>query len=179
MLVQEKTGLIVIDVQGKLARIVHNSEKLTDNLEKLIRGCQLLSIPIIWAEQNPNGLGKTIPELEKLFANQQPIEKFSFNALDNEGFKKAVINSGKKQWLICGIEAHICVYQTACGLLEENFEVEVVADCISSRFEASILIALQKLQQKGASLTTIEMCLYELVKDSRSKIFKEILTLIK
>ncbi|WP_125723573.1 hydrolase [Flavobacterium ustbae] len=179
MLVQEKTGLIVIDVQGKLARIVHNSEELVSNLEKLIRGCQILSIPIIWAEQNPKGLGATIPELEKLLHEQQPIEKFSFNALDNEVFKKAIINSGRKQWIICGIEAHIFVYQTALGLLSKNFEVEIIADCVSSRAEESILIALQKLQHKGASLTNVEMCLYELVKDSRREIFKEILTLIK
>ncbi|MBL0737710.1 hydrolase [Flavobacterium sp. GN10] len=179
MLVQEKTGLIVIDVQGKLARIVHNSEKLIANLERLIRGCQLLSIPIIWAEQNPKGLGATIPELEMLLQDLKPIEKFSFNALDNETFKQAIIDSGRKQWLICGIEAHICVYQTVMGLLAYNFEAEIVADCISSRSEESILIALQKLQHKGVALTNIEMCLYELVKDSRREIFKEILTLIK
>ena len=179
MLVQEKTGLIVIDVQGKLARIVHDNEKLAANLEKLIKGCQLLSIPIIWAEQNPKGLGKTIPELEKLLQNQKPIEKFSFNALDNEDFKRAIIDSGRKQWLICGIEAHICVYQTVMGLLAYNFEVEIVADCVSSRVEESIAIALQKLCNKGTALTNIEMCLYELVKDSRREIFKEILTLIK
>lgn len=179
MLEQEKTGLIVIDVQGKLARIVHNSEKLAVNLEKLIRGCQILSIPIIWAEQNPKGLGSTIPELEKLLIHQKPIEKYSFNALDNEIFKHAVFDSGRKQWLVCGIEAHICVYQTAMGLLSNGFEVEIVTDCISSRSEESILIALQKLQQKGAALTNIEMCLYELVKDSRRETFKEILTLIK
>lgn len=179
MLVQEETGLIVIDVQGKLARIVHDSEKLTTNLEKLIRGCQILSIPIIWTEQNPKGLGSTIPELEKLLIHQKTIEKYSFNALDNEVFRQAIIDWGRKQWLICGIEAHICVYQTAMGLLSSGFEVEIVADCISSRSAESIETALQKLQQKGASVTNIEMCLYELVKDSRRETFKEILTLIK
>ncbi|WJS93257.1 hydrolase [Flavobacterium johnsoniae] len=179
MLKQENTGLILIDVQGKLARTVNESEKLALNLEKLIRGCQLLSIPIIWAEQNPKGLGATIPQLEKLLALQKPIEKYSFNALDNETFQKTVLDSGKTQWLICGIEAHICVYQTAIGFLEHNFEVEIVTDCVSSRAKESIQIALQKLQNKGAGLTTIEMCLYELVRDSRREIFKEILTLIK
>lgn len=179
MLVQEETGLIVIDVQGKLARIVHNSEKLVNNLEKLITGCQILTIPIIWAEQNPKGLGSTIPELENLLIHQKPIEKYTFNALDNEPIKQAIIDSGRKQWLVCGIESHICVYQTAMGLLSNNFEVEIVADCISSRSAESIAITLQKLQQKGASVTNIEMCLYELVKDSRREIFKEILTLIK
>lgn len=179
MLLQENTGLILIDVQGKLARIVNESEKLVANLEKLIKGCQILSIPIIWAEQNPKGLGTTIPELEKLLENQKPIEKFVFNAFENEIFKQAVIDSGRKQWLICGIEAHICVYQTARGLLSNAFEVEVVADCVSSRAKDNSIIALKKLQSKGASLTTIEMCLYELVKDSKQEIFKEILTLIK
>lgn len=179
MLQQENTGLIIIDVQGKLARIVQNSEKLAENLEKLIKGCQILSIPIVWAEQNPKGLGRTIPELEKLLLHQKPIEKYTFNAYENDVFKQAIIDSGRKQWLICGIEAHICVYQTAIGLLSNNFEVEIVIDSVSSRSAESIEIALQKLQQKGASVTSIEMCLYELVKDSRRDIFKEILTLIK
>ncbi|MBZ4035444.1 hydrolase [Flavobacterium sp. 17A] len=179
MLIQENTGLILIDVQGKLARIVNESEKLATNLEKLIRGCQILSIPIIWAEQNPKGLGSTIPELEKLLVHQKPIEKYSFNAFDDETFKQTVLDSGRKQWLICGIEAHICVYQTVMGLLLNNFDVEIVADCVSSRAKESVAIALQKLQNKGAYLTSLEMCLYELVKDSRRDIFKEILTLIK
>ncbi|MBB4802651.1 nicotinamidase-related amidase [Flavobacterium nitrogenifigens] len=179
MLKQETTGLILIDVQGKLAKIVNESEKLAVNLEKLIRGCQILSIPIIWAEQNPKGLGSTIPELEKLLIHQKPIEKYSFNAFENETFQKSVLESNKKQWLVCGIEAHICVYQTAMGLLENNFEVEIVTDCVSSRAKESIEIALQKLQNKGAGLTTLEMCLYELVKDSRREIFREILSLIK
>ncbi|MTH17588.1 hydrolase [Flavobacterium sp. LC2016-01] len=179
MLANENTGLILIDVQGKLARIVNESEKLVSNLEKLIRGCQILSIPIIWAEQNPKGLGPTIPELQKLLPNQKPIEKYTFNAFDNDDFKKAIINSNKKQWLICGIETHICVYQTAIGLLSNDFEVEIVTDCVSSRSKESIDLALKKLQNKGAGLTNIEMCLYELVKDSKKEIFKEILTLIK
>ncbi|EJG02565.1 hydrolase [Flavobacterium sp. F52] len=179
MLQQENTGLIIIDVQGKLARIVQNSEKLAENLEKLIKGCQILSIPIVWAEQNPKGLGRTIPELEKLLLHQKPIEKYTFNAYENDVFKQAIMDSGRKQWLICGIEAHICVYQTAIGLLSNNFEVEIVIDCVSSRETKSIETAIQKLQQKGASVTNIEMCLYELVKDSRRDIFKEILTLIK
>jgi isochorismate hydrolase len=179
MLVKEDTGLVIIDVQGKLARIVNESEKLVSNLVKLIRGCQLLSIPIIWAEQNPKGLGSTIPELEQLLQHLKPIEKYSFNAFDNETFRNAIIDSEKKQWLICGIEAHICVYQTALGLLSNHFEVEVVTDCVSSRSKDSCKLALKKLQNKGAQLTNIEMCLYELVKDSRQEIFKQILTLIK
>ena len=179
MLIQENTGLILIDVQGKLARIVNESDQLISNLKKLIRGCQILSVPIIWAEQNPKGLGRTIPELEDLLRNGKPIEKYSFNAFENENFRQAIINSKKTQWLICGIEAHICVYQTTLGLLDHDFEIEVIADCVSSRSKDSVDLALKKMQSKGVALTTIEMCLYELVKDSTRAVFKEILTLIK
>lgn len=179
MLIQENTGLILIDVQGKLARIVNESEKLISNLEKIIRGGQILELPIIWVEQNPQGLGATVPELAGLLKNQQSLEKYSFNAMDNESFKQAIIDSGRKQWLVCGIEAHICVYQTVLGLLSHNFEVEIVADCISSRAKENIDLALKKLQHKGANVTTVEMCLYELVKSSKSEVFKEILNLIK
>ncbi|MBE8728248.1 hydrolase [Flavobacterium hungaricum] len=179
MLQLENTGLIVIDVQGKLARIVHESEKLIQNLEKLIRGCQILSLPIICAEQNPAGLGSTVPELQKLFANQKPIAKFSFNALENNLFKEAIIQSKRKRWIVCGIESHICVYQTVIGLLDASFEVEIAADCISSRTEENKILALNKLQNKGASITSVEMCLYELVKNSKNENFKEILNLIK
>lgn len=179
MLTQENTGLILIDVQGKLARIVHENEKLVLNLEKLIKGCKIFSIPIIWAEQNPKGLGATLPELSKLMEDQKPLEKYTFNAFENENFRNAIIDSGRKKWLICGIEAHICVYQTAMGLLSNNFEIEIVTDCVSSRSKENIAVALKKLENKGANITTVEMCLYELVKDSRRDVFKEILTLIK
>ncbi|MBW1654292.1 hydrolase [Flavobacterium quisquiliarum] len=179
MLTQENTGLIIVDVQGKLARIVHESEKMISNLEKLIRGCQILSLPIIYLEQNPNGLGNTIPELKQLLGNQKAIEKYTFNAFENDEFKNAVLQTKRKQWLVCGIEAHICVYQTAVGLLTQNFEVEIVTDCTSSRSKNSIDLAFQKIQQKGVSLTNVEMCLYELVKDSRNENFKGILGLIK
>ncbi|MFD1602830.1 hydrolase [Flavobacterium artemisiae] len=179
MLHPENTGLIIIDVQGKLARIVYESEKLVSNLEKLIRGCQILKLPIVWAEQNPAGLGQTIPELEKLLVNQKAIEKFSFNAFENDLFKEAVLQSNRKKWIVCGIETHICVYQTSIGLLTSNFEVEIAADCVSSRLKENKILALNKLQKKGASLTSVEMCLYELLASSKNENFKEILTLIK
>lgn len=179
MLNQEKSGLIIVDVQGKLARMVHESETLLNNIQTLIRGCQILKLPIIWLEQNPQGLGQTVIELKELLKDYQPLEKHTFNACDSSNFIKVISESGVQQWLICGIEAHICLYQTTLGLLARNYDVEVVIDCISSRSKASIDLALKKLQNNGASLTSIEMCLYELVKDSRKEEFKQILPLIK
>jgi len=179
MLNQDKAGLIIVDVQGKLARMVHESETLLSNIQVLIQGCQILKLPIIWLEQNPQGLGQTVPELRELLKDYQPLEKYTFNACDSRSFIKTITESGVQQWLVCGIEAHICLYQTALGLLSKNYDVEVVVDCISSRSKANVDLALTKLQINGASLTSLEMCLYELVKDSRTEEFKQILPLIK
>lgn len=179
MLNQENTGLVIVDVQGKLASIVHESETLLKNLQILIQGCQILNLPIVWIEQNPQGLGPTAPELRDLLKSYQPLEKYTFNACDNSSFVKAITESNAQQWLVCGIEAHICLYQTALGLLSKGYEVEVVTDCISSRSKTNIDLALKKLQDNGASLTSVEMCLYELVKDARKEEFKRLLPLIK
>lgn len=179
MLNQEKTGLIIVDVQGKLARMVHESEVLLANIQALIQGCQILNLPIVWLEQNPQGLGQTVPELSELLKGYQPLEKTTFDACSNHNFVEAITESGVQQWLVCGIESHICVYQTASGLLSRGYKVEVVADCVSSRTKANVDLALNKLQSKGASLTSLEMCLYELVKDARKEEFKQILSLIK
>jgi nicotinamidase-related amidase len=176
---QEKAGLVIVDVQGKLASIVHESEELLRNIQVLIQGCQILKIPIVWVEQNPRGLGQTVPELRKLLKPYQPLEKYTFNACESSSFEKAITESSLQQWIVCGIEAHICLYQTALGLLSRGYHVEVVTDCISSRSKANIELAINKLQGSGASLTSVEMCLYELVKDARKEEFKRILPLIK
>lgn len=179
MLNQETTGLIIVDVQGKLARMVHESEVLLSNIQALVQGGQILNLPIVWLEQHPQGLGQTVPELSELLKGYQPLEKTTFDACENNDFVKVIAKSGVQQWLICGIEAHICVYQTASGLLARGYEVEVVVDCVSSRTKANVDLALKKLQPKGVSLTSLEMCLYELVKDARKDEFKRILSLIK
>jgi nicotinamidase-related amidase len=179
MLNQESTGLIIVDVQGKLARIVHESEAFLNNIKILIQGCQILKLPIIWLEQNPQGLGQTVSELGDLLNGYQPLEKFTFNACDNHTFVEEIAKSGAQQWLVCGIEAHVCIYQTCSGLLSRGYEVEVVADCISSRTKENIDLALAKLEDRGASHTSVEMCLFELIKDARKEEFRQILPLIK
>lgn len=179
MLLQENTGLLLIDVQGKLARMVHQSEQMIAQISKLIRGCQALSIPIVWLEQYPQGLGETVPELKALLEENKPLEKFCFNACDDKRITQTIKESGRTQWLVCGIEAHICVYQSAIGLKTQGLDVEVVTDCISSRTEESLKFAIQKMQSKDIGLTQVEMCLYELLKSSKASAFKDILNIIK
>ncbi|ABM03864.1 isochorismatase hydrolase [Psychromonas ingrahamii 37] len=179
MLKKENTGLIIIDIQGKLAGLVHDSDALISNCKKLIKGAQALDLPIIWLEQNPDKLGSTVEELSSLLKMQQPIAKFTFDACAEPQFMDAVRSANVDTWLVCGIEAHICVYQTALNLKRTGVEVQLVCDCISSRTLANKNLAVSKLLNHGIDLTGLEMCLYELLKDCRATEFKEILSLIK
>lgn len=179
MLRKENTGLIIIDIQGKLAGLVHDSDALLANCKKLIKGAQALDLPIIWLEQNPDKLGSTVEKLSSLLKTQQPIAKFTFDACEAPQFMQAVRTANVETWLICGIEAHICVYQTALSLKRTGFEVQLVSDCISSRTLANKNLAVSKLLNHGIELTGLEMCLYELLRDCRATEFKEILGLIK
>jgi nicotinamidase-related amidase len=179
MLRKENTGLIMVDIQGKLAGLVHDSDALLANCKKLIKGVQALDLPIIWLEQNPDKLGPTVDALSVLLDAQKPISKFTFDACESPQFMQALRTVDVGTWLICGIEAHICVYQTALNLKRSGFEVQLVCDCISSRTLANKNLAVSKLVNKGIDITGLEMCLYELLKDCRAAEFKEILGLIK
>ena len=179
MLDKQNTGLIVIDIQGKLAHLVHDSEVMIANCEKLIKGAQALSLPIIWIEQNQKKLGPTVDNLAAILTKQQPIAKFTFDACLAPKFIEAVQAANVDSWLICGIEAHICVYQTALHLNKLGCDVQLVGDCISSRSLDNKNLAVNKVLNHGIETTGLEMCLYELVKDCRAAEFKEILNLIK
>ncbi|MEZ8721811.1 hydrolase [Vibrio pomeroyi] len=179
MLTKQKTGLVVVDVQGKLARLVDESETLIANCGKLIEGAQVLGLPIVSLEQNPDKLGATVDELNDLLSDSKPIPKFTFNACNEPKFVEAVQAKDVDTWLVCGIEAHICVYQTAMGLLELDYKVQVVGDCISSRTALNKKLAIRRLRDAGVQVTGLEMSLYELVKDCRAPEFKSILSLIR
>lgn len=179
MLEQEDCGLIVVDVQGSLARIVQGSDLLIDNTRKLIQCCNVLSLPVIWLEQNPKGLGPTVPELAELMGESTINEKIHFNALFEAPIKEAIKSANRKRWLVVGIEAHICVYQTVLGLLNEQYEVEVVSDCISSRLQSNIDLALLNMRESGAKVTSLEMCVFELMKSAKVNSFREVLSIIK
>lgn len=179
MLAKESTGLIVVDIQGKLARLVHDSATLLVNCEKLIRGASLLDLPVIFLEQNPARLGPTVEELSVLSNDFKPISKFTFNACESPEFIDMLRAKNLDTWLVCGIETHICVYQTVTGLAELGFNVQLVGDCVSSRTLHNKELGISRLQGSGVIITGLEMCLYELVKDCREPEFKEILSLVK
>jgi nicotinamidase-related amidase len=179
MLRIENTVLIVVDVQGKLASLMYDKETLFENIKKCIKGAKVLEIPILWVEQNPNGLGKTIPEIANLLGDREPIVKMSFSSYKNKDFKEALKDLNRNQILIVGIETHVCVYQTAVDLVNADFEVNIVADAVSSRKQEDKQIGIQKMKDEGVKLTSTEMALFELQEVAEGSRFKQIIKIVK
>lgn len=180
MLTIDNTALIVIDVQGKLAQLMHQKEDLFANLEKIIKGIQVLEIPIVWTEQVPEKLGQTTPEIAQLLANTaEPIAKSSFSCCGHPPFMDALKPLNRKQVLLTGIETHVCVYQTALDLLKLGYEVQVVTDAVSSRASENKQIGLERMNEAGATLTSTEMALFELLRVAEGPQFKEITKIVK
>ncbi len=171
--------LIVVDVQGKLAQLMHNKDILFKNIEILIKSAKILDIPILWCQQCPESLGPTIPQIAQLLFGIEPINKASFSCYGAEEFNEKLNQLARKQILLCGIEAHVCIYQTAMDLIKLDYEVEVVSDAISSRTPENKQAAITKMTAAGAKLTTTEMALFELLKTAEHPQFKQIAKLIK
>ncbi len=179
MLKLDNTALVIIDIQGKLLNVMFEKEALLENAQKLVKGIQLLGVPIVMTEQNPKGLGPTQPEITQIIPEVAPIAKYSFSCCQDKVFQQAIEKVGRKQVLLCGIESHICVYQTAMELLKSGYEVQVVADVVSSRTARNRDIALTRMQSEGAKLTSTEMALFELLQTAENLKFKDISRTIK
>ncbi len=175
----ENAILLIVDIQGNLAHLMHGKELLFKNVQKLIKGIQVLGIPILWVEQNPQGIGPTIPEIADILSDIQPISKMSFSSCRNDHFVQALKALNRQQVLIAGIEAHVCVYQTALDLVDMGYEVQVAADAVSSRNVGNKEIGLQKMRDSGVSLTSVETALFELLKVAEGQQFDEILKIVK
>ncbi len=171
--------LIVIDVQGRLAYLMHHQDILFKHIQALILAADCLKIPIIFTEQVPDKIGFTIPEVANYFNNRTPIIKKSFSCFGSKEFQKTLSDLKREQVILCGIETHVCLYQTAVDLLEAKYQVQVVADAVSSRTQANKEAALHRIENFGATLTSTEMLICELIKTSEHPKFKEILKLIR
>ncbi len=171
--------LVVVDVQGKLAQLMVDKEALFKNLRILIQAAKILSLPILWCQQVPEALGPTIPEVADLLTGIEPIDKAAFSCCGQEQFSAQLNTLGKEQVLLCGIEAHVCIYQTAMDLMEGGLDVTVVADAVSSRTAQNRHIALTRLAAEGAHVSSTEMALFELLKTAQHPQFREIARLVK
>jgi len=179
MLSPDNTVLVVIDIQGKLAQIMYRKQIIFDNAQRIIKGAQIVGIPVIVTEQNPKGLGPTVPEIAALFPQFQPLPKFSFSCCADPAFLHVLTDLERKQVLMTGIETHVCIYQTSMDLMELGYEVHVVADAVSSRTAENREIALKRMRDEGLKITTTEMALFELMKTSEAPCFKEVSRIVK
>ncbi len=178
-LAAENTALVLIDFQERLFPVMHEKEKLLNNVVKLVKGALALEIPVIVTEQYPKGLGPTIPEIKSLIPNFKAVEKVCFSCCDEPLFLEALGSLKRRQVLAAGIEAHICTYQTSVALAAAGYRVEVVADCVESRDPANKAVALTKLGMLGIMPTTTEMALFELLKVAKGDKFKAISAIVK
>jgi len=177
---KEKTALVVIDMQEAFRHSIHEFEQIASRISMAIRGFQILELPVIVTEQYPQGLGRTAEEL--LFSlppEFEFVEKTAFSSCGAQAFLEKLEACGAKQILLCGIETHVCINQTAHDLLRLGYEVHLLHDCVSSRFGHDKKAALKKMQMSGVVPSSVEMALFELMRDSRHEQFREIQNLIK
>mgnify|MGYP001573973685 CR=1 FL=1 len=171
--------LLLVDVQGKLADLMHDRDTLFANLQKLIRGMQALQIPLVWAEQIPDKMGTTIPQVRDLLPGDKPFPKSSFSCCGCADLMARLGSLKRKQVILAGIETHVCIYQTARDLLLGGYEVELVADAVSSRTLSNKQIGIERIRSAGARITSVECVLFELMGTAGHPAFRDILKIVK
>ena len=179
MLDIENCALVVVDVQGKLAQLMHDKDLLFNNVQILIKAARILDIPGPWCQQCPESLGPTVPEIAELLSDSEPINKAAFSCCGAAGFSAKLNEFSRRQVVLCGIETHVCIYQTAVDLLGKGYTVDIVADAVSSRTLANKKTALRRLAAEGANISSTEMAMFELLRTAEHPQFKQIARLIK
>jgi nicotinamidase-related amidase len=176
----EDCVLGVIDIQERLLPPIYEKERLVRNSQLLIRLANILSLPVVLSTQYSKGLGPTIPEIASLLPNIKAVDKLEFGCFGNGEFCSAIsFLAGRSTLLLCGMEAHICVMQTALGALNQGLTVHVAADAVSSRTELNWKLGLERMKEAGAVISSAEMMIYELLSKSGSAEFKEMLQYLK
>jgi nicotinamidase-related amidase len=177
---KEKTGLLLIDVQDKLFSHIDRACEIMLTMQKMIKGFQLMHLPIFVTEQYPQGLGNTIATLKCLLDDDQIyLPKLTFSCVEDPHVKETLSKSGLNQWVLMGIEAHVCVLQTAKDLLNAGYDVVVLNDAISSRSIYDFSTAIAELRDVGVRISSAETVLFELMRSANSPHFKRVSELIK
>lgn len=173
----ERCTLVVVDIQQKLLPPIFQKEQLVRNAKLLIRAAEVLKIPKLLTTQYARGLGQTIEEIASMFPETQAIDKDKFSCFGSKVFCAAIkrVPGNRNTLLLCGMESHICVMQTALAALGEGYLVHVASDAVSSRTEWNWKIGLERMRAAGAVISSTEMMIYELLRSSNSAAFKEML----
>src|SRR5919202_6026401 len=175
-----RAALAVIDVQESFRPHIEDFSLLASRVALVVRASRLLGVPVVITEQYPKGLGRTAAEVRAALPEDfEPVEKTAFSSCGAQQFVSRLEEAGARQILLCGIEAHVCVNQTAHDLLARGFRVHVLADCVSSRTPQNRQVGLDKMLRSGALPSSTELALFELMRDARHEQFKAIQKLIK
>jgi len=174
-------ALFVVDIQEKLLPRIFNKETMVRNSQLLIRLAKILSIPVMVTTQYSKGLGVTVPEIASLLADVRTIDKMEFGCFGSDEFRSSLkkLPGNRNTVLLCGMESHICVTQTALGALNDGYLVHVASDAVGSRSEWNWKVGLDRMRDAGAVISSTEMMMYELLRCSGTKEFKELLPFIK
>ena len=177
----ENSLLLVIDIQEKFKPVIYEFDRVVDNTSKLIKSFNLLNIPITVTEQYPKGLGATVAGVKNNLKNYDYVEKVAFDCFNDNAFLNVIKKkfTPVKNIIVCGIESHVCVFQTVLSALEKGFNVYLVADAVSSRKKSDYEIALKRLMHEGAKISSTEMIIFQMIKDSKDDNFKEIFKIVK
>lgn len=177
----EECALVVIDVQEKLLPPIFQKEQLVRNTQLLIRAAGTLKIPALISTQYSKGLGATVPEIASLLPTATPVDKTLFSCFGSDVFCDLLerLPGQRSTLLLCGMESHICVAQTALAALRESYIVHVASDAVSSRTEWNWKIGLERMRAAGAVISSTEMIIYELMRSSSTVAFKELLPHLK
>jgi nicotinamidase-related amidase len=177
----DQCALVVVDIQEKLLPPIFQKEQLVRNAQLLIRTARVLKIPTLVSTQYAKGLGGTVPEIAVLLPETEPIDKQLFSCFGSDVFCASLkrLPGNRNTLLLCGMETHICVMQTALAALSEGYLVHVASDAVSSRVEWNWKVGLDRMRAAGAVISSTEMMIYELVRSSGSPAFKELLPHLK
>jgi nicotinamidase-related amidase len=179
MLDAKKCCLVVIDVQEKLLRVMQNPERVVKNCGILIQIAKSLNIPILWCQQYPKALGLTVAPLAELLNGLSPMDKLSFSCCGEPDFVRRLESLDVEAVVLCGIESHVCVFQTAMDILHRGLKVQVIADAVSSRTEENNQVGLSRMAANGVIISSTEMFLFELLRTAGHPKFKELAALIR
>jgi nicotinamidase-related amidase len=178
-ILRENTIAVVVDMQDNLLPHMHEEAILLRNSARLIDGLKVLGIPFLITQQYTRGLGNSHPKILRRLTDIRYIEKISFSCCNEPQFISDLKKSGKRDVILLGIESHVCVLQTCLDLMAKGFVAVVVSDCISSRNQNDKTVAIERMRQEGAVITTYESILFELTSEAGTDTFREVSKIVK
>jgi len=176
---KNNTALVVIDIQKLFEPMIHEMDTVIANSSRLIRFSDRLCMPVLMTEHNPQKLGPTVSALSELVPRVEPIEKISFSCAGDHIFMSKLKATHREQVILCGIESHVCVYQTARDLLEDGYQVVVAADAVSSRQVSNRNLGLAYMRDIGVQIMTSEMIFFELLRIAKTDDFNAVADILK